>query len=73
MDDDELVTLTAKVPRSMFLDLEHLGGNRSEHVRKAIADYLAEQLGRPLTDHELARALSIVFRAAQARRGEDVQ
>ncbi len=61
-------TTTVYLPEEMLEQIAATGETTSEVVRKALAAYFH----RAPTEAELAEALSVVFRAAKARKGEDV-
>jgi len=56
------------LPESLLAQVDAMAGNRSEVVRHI----LEAHFNRQPTDQEIALALAFVFRAAKARKGEEV-
>lgn len=61
--------VTVWLPEDLLAQIDAENPNRSELVRQALESWF----NRAPTDQEIALALDVVFRAAKARKGEEVQ
>jgi metal-responsive CopG/Arc/MetJ family transcriptional regulator len=57
-----------RLPEELVAKIDAISDNRTEVIEQALLEYL----GRAPTEKEVAAALSIVFRAAKTRQGEEV-